>query len=79
MASKRRIRRLQCGGKIRYETQDQAYGGLRKHTLMRKETWPMSPYRCRFCRGWHIGHTPKFVLQAMRSKRRRTHLMRALE
>ncbi len=59
MASKRRIRRIQCGGKTRYGAQDAAWAGLRQHLKRKKESWHMSPYPCRFCRGWHIGHTPK--------------------
>jgi hypothetical protein len=55
MSSKRRVRRKQCGTKIKYATQAEAeahqHGGLR-------------PYRCDYCGKFHLGHTPAKVRKA---------------
>jgi hypothetical protein len=58
MASKRRQRRKQCEGKRRYGTQTEALTA--QCNLNRKRGWSekLSPYRCRFCHGFHFGHTP---------------------
>ena len=57
MSSKRRIRRNQCGRKVRHADEAaarraiwklaQAYGGGLGY---------MNAYRCPHCSGWHIGH-----------------------
>lgn len=57
MSSKRRIRRNQCGRKVRHDDEAaarraiwklaQAYGGALGY---------MAAYRCPHCSGWHIGH-----------------------
>ena len=57
MSSKRRIRRNQCGRKVRHADEAaarraiwklaQAYGGGLGF---------MQVYRCPHCSGWHIGH-----------------------
>jgi hypothetical protein len=55
MASKRRLRRNGCTGKRQYENQAQAITaviGYRRRTGDRG----MHPYRCNFCRFWHLGH-----------------------
>jgi hypothetical protein len=55
MASKRRIRRKQCTGKIRYATKAEA-------TLAAKRQWQYKAYycayHCLFCNGYHIGRPP---------------------
>lgn len=58
MASKRAIRRRACKGKIRHP--DRAAAGLHLTGLFlaKRIDGPMSCYRCRFCGGWHVGHTP---------------------
>jgi hypothetical protein len=46
-----------CDGKLRYETKLQALNEL--HRLARTAgTYIRSMHasRCRFCRGWHLGH-----------------------
>ena len=65
MASKRAQRRKACTGKVRYETSDAARDGLR--SLIRNKGYQglMTPYRCSFCNGFHIGHPPARVRQAM--------------
>ena len=55
MASKRRIRRKQCGNKQRHRTQVEAVAhiiGLRR----KGEKGNMQSYRCRFCGSFHVGH-----------------------
>lgn len=63
MSSKRALRRKQCKGKVRHETREFALIALR-HT---RSYGNLSPYKCRFCGGWHIGHTPG--MQGMSLKR----------
>ncbi len=66
MASKRRLRRKSCTGKVRYLTQDQALAALKRFTR-HCEVWHgyMTPYRCAFCHGFHFGHPPKHVREAL--------------
>jgi hypothetical protein len=50
-------RERSCEGKLRYETKQQALNELYRlarttGTYIRS----MHAYRCRFCRGWHLGH-----------------------
>lgn len=57
MASKRHIRRRQCGRKRRYQSPDQATAAM--HAVIRaKKTRGgfLHVYCCRFCRGYHFGH-----------------------
>lgn len=56
MASKRHLRRKQCGTKIRHATK----GGAQYHAylLMRKGEKIIGWYYCKFCNGWHVGHKP---------------------
>lgn len=65
MASKRRIRRKVCGRKVRYATQADAQAAI--ITLTRSKGWLgyMVPYRCQFCGGFHFGHPPRRVRNAM--------------
>jgi hypothetical protein len=69
MASKRRIRRNACTGKVKHDTQAQAVSHV-INTRKRRLTGN-HPYKCPFCHGWHIGHTPKRMKQGMRAKFRR--------
>lgn len=69
MSSKRAIRRKQCKGKQRFETQraaQSAIGGLRTRTGSRE---PLTAYKCAWCGGYHFGHTPRRVLSAMGAAR----------
>lgn len=68
MSSKRAIRRKSCDGKTRFESFAAAAGALR--AFLRKvgnDGWPLSPYRCRFCNGFHFGHVPVKVHAGRRS------------
>lgn len=58
MASKRRIRRNKCEGKVRHETMDQAKSAafrLREHEGYHG-AWRAQAYHCPFCGGFHVGH-----------------------
>lgn len=60
MSSKRHVRRKQCSGKHRHASQADAISHI--HSLKssgRARPGVMTPYRCRFCGGFHIGHTPR--------------------
>lgn len=57
MASKRRIRRNKCEGKVCHETRTDAISAaiaLRK--VERKPGWQAQAYHCKFCGGFHVGH-----------------------
>lgn len=57
MASKRRIRRKQCGRKKRFDNHDLAMDAM--HSLIRsgkKDGGFLHIYSCRFCGGYHFGH-----------------------
>lgn len=58
VSSKRRIRRKACKSKIRHA--DGPAGRAALSALNRNKGYegPMNVYACRFCGGWHIGHTP---------------------
>ena len=65
MSSKRAIRRQACDGKTRFPTFSDAANALRGFLrLASSDGWPMSPYRCRFCSGFHFGHVPAKALAA---------------
>lgn len=68
MASKRRLRRNACKGKVRHETI--AAANYAAH-LKRQQTghWIIG-YGCQFCNGFHIGHPPKKVRQSINDKSR---------
>lgn len=56
MASKRRIRRKSCTGKLRHATP--AEGQAHITQLHRRFGYSlMDVYRCRFCSGYHVGHS----------------------
>ncbi|MDA8428928.1 MAG: hypothetical protein M0T70_06695 [Geobacteraceae bacterium] len=57
MASKRNIRRRQCGRKMRFESHDLAMNAM--YSVIRagkKRGGFLHVYRCRFCSGYHFGH-----------------------
>lgn len=57
MASKRRIRRKQCGRKMRFKTYDLAANVM--YSLIRSDKMRggfLQVYGCRFCGGFHFGH-----------------------
>lgn len=69
MASKRRLRRKACTGKVRYETA-QAAQHAATAACRRAHAWIVA-YGCRFCGGHHIGHPPKNVRQSIKARRER--------
>jgi hypothetical protein len=65
MASKRRIRRKACEGKVRHATQAAAMTALKKLQRTKGRQGLLVAYRCKFCRGFHFGHAPQRVRQAI--------------
>lgn len=58
MASKRRLRRNACQGKIRHASMNDAYAhrqSMSKSPNATKEK--INVYKCKFCKGWHIGRS----------------------
>lgn len=66
MASKRRLRRKQCTGKVGHPDEASAYHvisaiywkerALTKTVGLPRSVCPLQPYRCPHCGKWHIGH-----------------------
>ncbi len=56
MSSKRHVRRKQCTGKVTHATMQAAEEAARASS--RKFKTRLSAYKCRFCGGYHVGHTP---------------------
>ena len=54
MASKRRVRRKSCTGKVRHKSLQDANCCISKTFGFRD----MKAYKCKFCKGFHIGHKP---------------------
>lgn len=71
MASKRRLRRKACTGKVRYGTQEDCDKVMRAVNSKSEVRQRMSAYKCKFCNGWHFGHTPKKVIQSINAKNKR--------
>lgn len=68
MASRRAQRRKACSGKIRFQTEAEArksISGLRRKGVT---DWLVT-YRCSFCHGFHFGHPPRRVRQAINAGR----------
>lgn len=66
MSSKRKVRRDQCVGKVRY-TQERAMAEAAK---LHHRTWErMNAYMCRWCNSFHVGHTTKAVRQRISARR----------
>ena len=67
MSSKRQVRRSECGSKRKYDTvtgaQTAAY--LVGQSIGEK----MDAYRCKWCRGYHIGHRTAATSQAIKEGR----------
>jgi len=58
MSSKRAVRRRQCKRKQRFDDEMAAIRAIRSLVRTRGRHGHLSPYRCRWCHGWHFGHTP---------------------
>jgi hypothetical protein len=64
VSSKRAIRRKACKGKQRFESLGDAWTALRSLIRRQAPTRPMNAYPCKFCGGFHFGHTPAELLKA---------------
>lgn len=65
MSSPRPIRVNQCNGKVRYVSFGEARNAMRKLIRYKgSDGWPMAPYHCELCRGFHFGHVPADQLKA---------------
>ena len=59
MASKRSIRRKQCGHKQRFADSASARAVMLQVIYSKNfNGGRMNVYRCRFCAGYHFGHAP---------------------
>lgn len=59
MASKRRVRRKQCSGKMRYISSKAARDVMIQVIRAgRDRGGNLHVYRCTFCGGYHFGHAP---------------------
>jgi len=56
MASKRHVRQRVCGNKQRYLNLKAAKSA--SVLLFLRTGEKLTSYRCKYCRWWHIGHTP---------------------
>jgi hypothetical protein len=54
---KRPKKQFSCDGKIRHEYEGQAQGARKAFIARGAPSWRVQVYRCRFCRGWHVGNT----------------------
>jgi hypothetical protein len=57
MPSRRRMRAKSCENKRRYQTSAEAEATA-QHRREESGELDLDIYPCRFCDGWHIGHTP---------------------
>lgn len=68
MSSKRALRRKACTGKVRHATEAAARAAIAGVHRAGRDAGLLTPYRCRFCNGFHFGHPPRRVRQAMRAR-----------
>ena len=61
MSSKRRLRRKVCGNKNRYVSTNAARDTIGKLKRQGKLNGIVNIYKCKFCKGWHLGHAPNFI------------------
>lgn len=69
MASKRRVRKKQCGSKIKYKSEKLALSAL---ILLKKDKDLLdyfTVYRCKFCKSFHFGHSGKRLKAIIEIKR----------
>lgn len=69
MASKRRLRRKACEGKVRYKSSKSAHNEAMRRSRMTGHR--LNSYRCEFCGGHHIGHMPYKIKQRIAASRRK--------
>ncbi|WOK01479.1 hypothetical protein [Pseudomonas phage UF_RH7] len=56
MASKRRLRRRTCEGKIKHETAEKAARAIISLVRSRGHQGQLHVYQCPFCMKFHVGH-----------------------
>lgn len=60
MSSKRRLRRKACDGKQRHESAAEGLQHIRelrrKDAVQGQHHGRINVYRCKFCKGYHVGH-----------------------
>lgn len=66
MSSKRRIRRKQCGHKVKFVSLADAH---RRAVELWGKGIRLRAYRCRWCNQFHIGHIPRAVIRAIRTRK----------
>jgi len=54
LASKRRIRKKACDGKVKYKTVKDAQSA--RINMKRFKGENLTVYKCKFCRNYHVGH-----------------------
>lgn len=59
MASKRRLRKNACLGKIRHRTAEDAQ--IERVKAMKRGVRGLNVYYCKYCNGYHVGHKPGWV------------------
>lgn len=64
MASKRRIRRKKCDGKVKYKSQDEANKAKGKIYFTLEH--PVRAYRCSFCKYFHLGGYSEYKLMPLK-------------
>ena len=69
MSSKRAQRRKACTGKQRYATQADALAAIKALVRSKGGQGWLVPYHCAFCGGYHYGHAPAKVRQAILARR----------
>ncbi len=57
MASKRRLRRNQCGTKRRFPDEKAARAAISQAYRKGITKGPVTPYRCKWCGTFHWGHS----------------------
>ena len=67
MASKRHQRRKACEGKVKFS--DFATASRAAYSYQRTFGHWMLAYKCDFCSGYHIGHPPRHIRQAINARR----------
>lgn len=67
MASKRRLRRKQCG---KHSFPDEKTANTACLIARKERGQRLHAYRCNFCPTWHIGHIPARVRQSINARRR---------
>ncbi len=54
------LRQAGCDGKARFDVRDHALAVLKARRKAKAKHLARRVYRCRICRGWHIGRQTKW-------------------